>query len=421
MSRLLQMALLGSLIGCGDKDEYVPTEDPIDVDGDGVPEGEDCNDLVATIYPGAVEVCDEIDNNCNGEIDEDAGRTYYQDDDGDGYGQTASTTVACEAPSGYADDDADCDDNDANANPGISVDTCDDVDNDCDELIDEDVSFVSYYQDDDGDGFGVTTSSVKACEAPSGYARDSGDCDDTSVNTYPAAPERCDGEDNDCDSTVDNNVVDTWYADTDGDTYGDRGASIDDCDPPAGYVADAQDCNDNDSTANPMGVELCDGVDNNCDDSIDEEICAESWSGELYQQAGIFSVPSQRDCELYWVTTGERISYDKEECPGCEFAFSIDYDYDTTRSYDNGLCASTYGLDVGVSYTMDLAYTSDFYGYGPVWYMEMYGYYGYFAWYPALYAGALDGSEYIYESGYEDYPYGGNYYTFETIETATLK
>lgn len=421
MSRLLALTMLGGLMACGDKDEYVPTEDPIDVDGDGYPEDEDCNDLVSTIYPGAVEVCDEIDNNCNGEIDEGAGRTFYQDDDGDGYGQTSATMVACEPPSGYAVEDDDCDDNEAAANPGIAIDTCDDIDNDCDKLTDEDADFADYYRDQDGDGYGLSTDTVNACEAPSGYTGSDGDCDDSNKNSFPDAPERCDGEDNDCDTVTDNDVVDVWYSDSDSDSYGDPGASINNCDPADGYVADSSDCNDTNPDINPNGAEVCDGADNNCDDNIDEEICAESWTGELYQQAGIFNVPTQRDCELFWVTTGERIGYDKSECPGCEFAFSIDYSYDTTRSYDNGLCAGSYGLPVGVSYTMDVAYTSDFYGYGPVWYTEMYGYYGYFAWYPFAYAGAISDGDYLYETGYEDYPYGGRYYTNELIETATLK
>jgi hypothetical protein len=193
MSRLLVLITLGGLIACGDKDEYVPTEDPIDVDGDGYSEDEDCDDLVATIYPGAVEVCDEIDNNCNGEIDEGAGRTFYQDDDGDGYGQTSATVIACEPPSGYAVEDDDCDDNEASANPGIAIDTCDDIDNDCDKLTDEDATFADYYRDQDDDGYGLTADTVNACLAPSGYTGADGDCNDDDDTSFPDAPSAATG------------------------------------------------------------------------------------------------------------------------------------------------------------------------------------------------------------------------------------
>ena len=75
------------------------------------------------------------------------------------------------------------------------------MDNDCDGVVDEGVSDGStvYYLDSDGDGYGVVEDSVTSCAPPEGYSTDSGDCDDTDVNTYPGAPELCDDVQNDCD------------------------------------------------------------------------------------------------------------------------------------------------------------------------------------------------------------------------------
>eukprot|EP00567_Pseudictyota_dubia_P018760 CAMPEP_0197433262 /NCGR_PEP_ID=MMETSP1175-20131217/1189_1 /TAXON_ID=1003142 /ORGANISM="Triceratium dubium, Strain CCMP147" /LENGTH=95 /DNA_ID=CAMNT_0042961583 /DNA_START=6 /DNA_END=290 /DNA_ORIENTATION=- len=78
----------------------------------------DCDDGNAAINPGATEVCNGLDDNCNGQVDEDVKNIYYADADGDGFGDAMTTTEACSAPSGYVDDDADCDDWDAAVNPG---------------------------------------------------------------------------------------------------------------------------------------------------------------------------------------------------------------------------------------------------------------------------------------------------------------
>src|SRR5262249_32858855 len=80
------------------------TIDP-DADGDGfsVREG-DCNDSNAAVHPGATEICNSIDDNCNGQIDENVKLTFYRDADGDGFGNTADLTQACRAPTGYVAD-----------------------------------------------------------------------------------------------------------------------------------------------------------------------------------------------------------------------------------------------------------------------------------------------------------------------------
>ena len=99
-------------------------------------DGEDCDDGDAAINPAATEVCDEADNDCDGGVDEGVTDTFYQDQDGDGYGDPNDTQEACSAPSGYVSNDDDCDDSDAAIKPG-ATEVCDGVDNDCDGNVDE--------------------------------------------------------------------------------------------------------------------------------------------------------------------------------------------------------------------------------------------------------------------------------------------
>ncbi len=94
----------------------------------------------ANINPGATETCDGIDNNCDGDIDEDISlNVFYRDSDGDGYGDLITTILSCSASLSpeYVIDYTDCDDNEPSANPGLGEAESDNIDNDCDGLIDE--------------------------------------------------------------------------------------------------------------------------------------------------------------------------------------------------------------------------------------------------------------------------------------------
>ena len=181
-------------------------ENRMDVDGDTFDECVDCNDNDNTINPAAPELpCDGVDNNCDTNVDENR-----QDADGDLF-----------------DECVDCNEGNAAINPGAPELPCDNLDNNCDANIDEN------RQDADGDTFDECV-----------------DCNDNNAAINPLAPELpCDNLDNNCDTNIDEN-----RQDVDGDTF-------DEC----------VDCNDNDNTINPAAPELpCDGVDNNCDTNIDE-------------------------------------------------------------------------------------------------------------------------------------------------------
>jgi hypothetical protein len=226
-------------------------------------ESGDCDDADPSVYPGAVERCDERDEDCDGTADDDAsdGVTWYPDDDGDGYGDTERAIFACAPPTGARAEGGDCDDADADVNPS-AAEACGGADEDCDGLVDESTASgtTRFYQDLDGDGHGTPMALVDACIAPEGWAATDDDCDDSSGRAFPGADERCDGEDDDCDGTVDEaDAVDprTWYADADEDGYGDAATTQVACDAPQGFVASRSDCDDQRGSVNPLGVEVC--------------------------------------------------------------------------------------------------------------------------------------------------------------------
>lgn len=106
-----------------------------DLDGDGYGSAVDCDDDNPDVHPGAQELCDGINNDCDAAVDEpDAAdaSTWHQDSDRDGYGNALVTTTSCERPPGFVADGTDCDDESDQAHPGAEEICNDGVDNDCD-------------------------------------------------------------------------------------------------------------------------------------------------------------------------------------------------------------------------------------------------------------------------------------------------
>ncbi len=190
--------------------------DEEDADDDGYTVCDDCDETDPFVNPGMPEACDGLDNDCSGAADEP------WDTDGDGQS-------AC---------GGDCDEGDPDRSSHLP-EVCDGLDNDCDEQVDEGF-------DEDGDG-------VSTCH---------GDCDDTRAEVYPGAPEVCDGLDNDCDPETDED-----------DDVDQDGASI--CEG---------DCDDAEPLSAPGQVEVCDEVDNDCNGRVDEIIeCFDCTEVDGYQ------------------------------------------------------------------------------------------------------------------------------------------
>ncbi len=245
--------------------------------------------------PPAGYVADHTDCNDNDPL-EKPGQTWYADLDGDGY-SSGVTLTQCLRPVGYKEASeltattGDCNDNVAAINPG-ATEICDGIDNNCNNETDEG-TLTTWYRDMDEDGFGDPSNTQEACNQPVGYVMDHTDCNDNDPLEKPGQ---------------------TWYADLDGDGYS-SGVTLTQCLRPAGYkvaselTATTGDCNDNDPDINPAAIEVQDGVDNNCNDEIDESSLPQGWTD--YGEDGI-------GCE-----GGNDVSYDPQsetftlESAGC--------------------------------------------------------------------------------------------------------
>ncbi|UJR81726.1 MopE-related protein [Sandaracinus amylolyticus] len=216
------------------------------------------------------ELCDGVDNDCDASVDEHVLRTYHEDTDGDGYGSATSgvTTSACSVPEGWASNTLDCDDARAGVSPA-SPEVCNDLDDDCDGTTDEGLRRV-YHLDGDGDGFGGAANTAGAtCGPPSAsYVERRGDCDDARASASPVGIESCNGADDDCDGRTDEGVLRTFHRDQDGDGVGGATTSTG-CTAPSGYVTLGGDCADTDAARHPGRHDSCNAIDDDCDGATD--------------------------------------------------------------------------------------------------------------------------------------------------------
>ena len=258
----------------------------VDLDGDGQLNDVDCNDNDATSFVGAEELCDGIDNDCDGLIDDDPtqGIAYFEDTDGDGFGGLSSIR-ACDAPgTEWTETGGDCNDDAADTYPGAE-EFCDGVDRNCDGLLnDVAIDGIEYFQDADGDGFGAGLPTALCVPRDEGWATADTDCDDTNADIHPDAPELCNNTDDNCNGDVDDAPTDgtTFYEDIDGDGFGDLLTETIACDVPETASLNSTDCNDRDSAIHPDAIERCNGISDDCDADIDEDaVDALSWYTDL--------------------------------------------------------------------------------------------------------------------------------------------
>jgi len=266
-----------------------------DTDNDGFYDYQDCDDNDPMVNPSMPEVCDGIDNDCIGGIDDGLPQnTYFLDTDNDGYGDLAFPKDTCLAtpPIGYVANDFDCNDNDLSINPDIS-EICDAIDNNCDGRADEGLPKNRYYFDFDNDGFGDLNTFADTCimVPPVGFVVNFDDCDDEVGNINPTIPETCDGIDNDCSGRADDGLpVTRYYFDFDNDGFGDANIFADTCItvPPIGFVDNDIDCDDMQASINPSMVDIPDnGIDEDC-------------SGyDYYKESKVFPNPFSSNIEVH--------------------------------------------------------------------------------------------------------------------------
>ncbi len=250
-----------------------------DVDGDGSIDarccngsgaartcGDDCDDLRQGARPGADEVCNGADDDCDDDTDEAVQTSGFVDDDGDLHGDPARAVSACIGAPHFSVLGDDCDDDDPRRSPSLD-EVCDLIDNDCDTRVDESARALTWYADADGDGFGSARGGTTvSCAPPAGYSLLPSDCDDHAANVSPVAPERCNGVDDDCNGAADFRLGTGDFEDDDDDGV-----------PDANCGAASADCDDRDPFAFPGADELCDLRDDDCDGRVDEEATSLAW------------------------------------------------------------------------------------------------------------------------------------------------
>jgi len=255
----------------------------------------DCNDNSNATNPGASELCNNSDDNCNSQIDEGASNsvstfitacatytwsvnnttyttsgnytsgtgcntqvlhltitapalTYYVDADQDGFGAGTGSLFCANPGAGYSTANTDCNDANVSISP-MAEELCDGIDNDCNASTTDGLGTTSYFIDADGDTYGNPNITVVSCSAPAGYVSDNTDCDDSNAALY---------------------IINTYFSDSDEDSFGDAEAPHEACFLTAGYVMNAQDCDDANAAVNPNATEICNQIDDDCDGLVND-------------------------------------------------------------------------------------------------------------------------------------------------------
>ena len=252
----------------------------------------DCNDTDPTVNPGQIEICNEKDDDCDGDTNEVGAvgcSMFYEDKDGDGYGVGDGVCLCHEKGFFRAKASSDCDDENPNVNPGQKEDCSTPEDDNCNPFDDDAIGCTYFYYDKDKDGYGTSTSACLC--VPSGFftALAPGDCDDNDKDVNPGKAEVCNRKDDDCDGETDEyfpvppSNCTNFYWDEDGDTYGVLPSKCMCHQEGAFRATRLGDCDDKNANVFPGASEICDGLDNNCNGFTDEgfDNFPNQWPGKL--------------------------------------------------------------------------------------------------------------------------------------------
>lgn len=295
------------LVACGD-DGGAQTDAGGDANADSSCVGADCCErdedcdngvfcdgvercLASTCVSGDRVACDD-DIACTADLcDEDNRSCTFLPPDADDDGH-ADRACLDENDQPLGDD---CDDANALRYPG-NTEVCDGegFDEDCDPR-----TFGS--KDDDGD---------RSVDATCFNLDDVGvrfgglDCDDNNLSIHGRQLELCDGIDNDCDAIVDEYPTEVaWYLDSDGDGFGAGSDVLVSCMPIVGRSILGTDCADNSASVHPAAVEVCDGIDNDCDFGVDESLADCDTTGEPVTPIVDACLNGLDDCNEYALCT----------------------------------------------------------------------------------------------------------------------
>jgi len=219
-----------------------------------------------------------------------------------------------------------------------------------------------WYRDADDDGYGDINDSQSADSQPSGYVSNHTDCNDNDASVHPGAAEVCDGLDNNCNESIDEGLLATFYEDQDGDGFGNAGSTVDACTQPTGYVTNGDDCNDGAQNSFPGGTEICnDGLDNDCNGLVDdayadvpqpELILTNSFTGNGWEYDLEIANATEFPQELFVLSTAYP-ACDANESDGSRTVLQV-YDSDGSLLSDEW-CAFSSPEDLSAFYVYDFS------------------------------------------------------------------